>query len=270
MIEIKRDRLLFGIFLVILFFYLPKDIYFPSQKSLTPITNPYPPPATPSIPQQGSNTIFLPVILKPQDRYYAQVQKDGQFYGVWATIETPNPVIREPYFSYASINIIGPDGKWIETGLDKGLYTDCIPKFIWAIQPGTLMVVLSPLPTVGMAYQYLIEKITDGQWSLQIITTSGYVIFNTNINNPGLNFGTKIQATGEVNSVSKLNDMGVAGLLYLKWKMANSNWSYWNGYTNGVVNFPPYQIVGVPPDPSNNVQISGNNGNPIPPDAPCP
>ncbi len=64
--------------------------------------------------------------------------------------------------------------------------------------------------------------------------------------------------------------MGISGLLSLKWKYSISQWTYWNGWNSGVVDHPPYSIVGIPPDANNNVQISGNNGNPIPPGAPCP
>jgi len=63
--------------------------------------------------------------------------------------------------------------------------------------------------------------------------------------------------------------MGVSGLKSLLWKDISSSWYSWNGWQNGIVD-SPYQIVGIPPDINNNVQVYGNNGNPIPPSAPCP
>ncbi len=84
-----------------------------------------------------------------------------------------------------------------------------------------------------------------------------------------MNSGSIIQASGEVQSIRKMNDMGVAGILSLKWKGQN-NWFYWGGWDLGVLDTLPYNIVGVSPDTNNNVQVFGNNGNPIPTDALCP
>jgi hypothetical protein len=116
----------------------------------------------------------------------------------------------------------------------------------------------------------MIEKVSDGNWLLRIMNTNGVVIYQTNINNPGMNSGVRLQAVGEVNSPQQLNDLGVSGILTLRWQMSNLIWSNWDGWTLGINDNPPYVIQGVLPDESNNVQIFGNNGNPVPPDAPCP
>jgi len=213
---------------------------------------------------------FLPIVYKPRSHYYAQVAKSGIFYGVWATIETANPVIREPLFSYASINILDSYGRWVETGWIKGSFTGCVPKFTWAIQPGNANIINSPLPTVGVAYQYRIYKNSNGYWGLTIMRTDGTVIKSVSIYNPSMDYGSSLQAVGEVASVSKINDMGVSGILSLKWRDVNLNWFNWDGWSYGVIDNPPYNIFGIPPNPYNNVQIYGNNGNPIPPGAPCP
>jgi hypothetical protein len=84
-----------------------------------------------------------------------------------------------------------------------------------------------------------------------------------------MSVGSIIQAVGEVDSPNKLNDMGIAGVLSLKYKRADGIWIAWNGWDQAVID-SPYRVVGVPPDSNNNIQISGNNGNPIPTDAPCP
>lgn len=220
-------------------------------------------------PQTIYNT-YLPIIFKPRSHYYAQVTKSGIFYGVWATIQTANPVIREPLFSYASINILDDYGRWVETGWIKGSITGCVPKFTWAIQPGSVNIISYPLPSVGIAYQYRIHKISNGNWTLTIMRTDGTVIQSVNIYNPGMDYGSSLQAVGEVDSVSKINDMGVSGILSLKWRDISLNWFNWDGWNYGVIDNPPYHIVGIQSNPYNNVQIYGNNGNPIPPGAPCP
>jgi hypothetical protein len=220
---------------------------------------------------QGQYQIYLPIVYKGRTHFYAQAVNSGLFYGVWAIIETANPAIREPLFSYSSINISDNNGRWIETGWYKSPTDSCIPKFTWAIQPGNANVISSPTPTVGFSYQYMIDKVTDGNWRLQILKTDGTVIYSQNISNPGMNSGTLLQAVGEVDSPTEINDMGVSGILSLKWRESTPGiWHMWNGWVPGVIDYPPYQIVGLPSDPGNNVQVYGNNGNPIPPNAPCP
>lgn len=102
------------------------------------------------------------------------------------------------------------------------------------------------------------------------MTTNGVVIVSVDISNPGMNSGIGIQTVGEVHSISIQNNMGVKRILSLKWREVNPSWHYWNGWNFGVRDYPPNAIVGLQPDPNNNVQVSGNNGNPIPPNAPCP
>jgi len=227
-----------------------------------------------SLKQIGNYKIYLPIVYTPENtmtHYYAQVNKQGTFYGVWGIIETADPVIREPKFSYSSINIIGPSGQWIETGWIKSSTSGCIPKFSWATQEGNgqAQIIENPLPTVGVSYGYILQRTSPGYWKLWITRTDGVVIVNVDILNTGFNFGDQIQALGEVDSPTRLNDMGVSGLKSLLWKDISSSWYSWNGWQNGIVD-SPYQIVGIPPDINNNVQVYGNNGNPIPPSAPCP
>lgn len=106
----------------------------PQENLLITSSSGYPPPgeveSKPLIFQQTGNPLvvdepktFLPFIIKSPitTHFYAQAEKQGVFYGVWAIIETADPVIREPLFSYASINITGPGGHWIETGWIKKL-----------------------------------------------------------------------------------------------------------------------------------------------------
>ncbi len=201
--------------------------------------------------------------------FYAQAKKNGTYYGVWATIETADPKIREVYFSYASVNIINGT-KWVETGWVKSSTSGCVPKFSWAIQPGTANIIDSPRPSVGVAYQYQITRNSPGSWKIRIMNTGGLVLWQTDVTNTGLNSGAEIQAVGEVDSANKKNDMGVSGLLSLKWRDSASIWYNWNGWALGVVNNPPYSVVGVTGDPNNNVQVRGNQGTSVPPGAPCP
>lgn len=241
-----------------------------------------PPPGTPSNPV-GELLVYLPLVEKTiesqQTNFHAQVQKRGVFYGVYAKIFTAAPVIREWFdpqiannFSYASINIVAPNGGWVETGWFKGPFppSNCIPKFSWATQEGggAAHIIDSPVPTIGMEYQYQIEKISDGYWRLWIMDTNGYVIFQQYISNPGMNSGDVIQAVGEVGSINKINEMGVSTISGLLLK-DSIQWSSWNGWSTGVVDIP-YNIDGVLPDVDNNVVVYGNNSNPVPPDAACP
>ncbi|GEM_PF-5290952 len=209
---------------------------------------------------------------------HAQAYKNGTFYGVEGIIETADPKIREPGaggcapFSYASINIINTNSgiKWIETGWTKSPASGCVPKFTWAIQPGVANFINDVQPTVGVAYKYRIVKVSDGQWRLRIFTTGGLLLKTVDISNPGLNSGTMLQAVGEVHSPNSQQDMGVSGITSLKWRKSDGTWRPWNGWTKGVEDNPPYHVVAVPSDPNNAVQVYGNNGNPVPPGAPCP
>lgn len=207
--------------------------------------------------------------MRPNSHFYARIEKRGTFYGVWGTIETANPALREPLFSYVSLNIISPDGKWIETGWTKASNHGCVPKFTWATDPGTPYFIESPRPTVGIAYQYSITKVSDGNWKLQIMQTNGTVIVDSDIPNPGMNSGNAIQALGEVDSLAKINDMGVSGLLSLKWRNQSGVWSLWNGWDSDTQD-SPYGLMPITLDPDNNIQVFGNNGTPIPPQSPCP
>jgi hypothetical protein len=108
----------------------------------------------------------------------------------------------------------------VETGWFKSSTNGCIPKFTWVIQPGNINIIPSPSPTIGIAYQYMIDKVSDGNWRLQILRTDGTVIFSQSISNPGMNYGDLLQAVGEVDSPSKINDLGVSGIISLKWRNA--------------------------------------------------
>ncbi len=70
-------------------------------------------------------------------------------------------------------------------------------------------------------------------------------------------------------SLILVTNMGVSGLLSLKWMDINGQWHPWNGPSSQHVD-QPYNLFPVAPDTNNNIQVSGNNGNPVPPGAPCP
>jgi hypothetical protein len=221
--------------------------------------------------QQTSTRAFFPIASKPQTHFYAQAEKIiGTFYGVQAIITTANPMIRQSYFSYATINISDPNGNWVETGLTKSSTSGCIPKFTWAISPdGYANFINSVIPQIGSQYQFTIYQALSGVWKLIILNSSGVLLIDQTIDNPNMTYGSRLQAAGEVDSVNRINDMGIADILSLQWKDNLGYWQDWNGWMPGVIN-NPYLIQGTSPDINNNVKISGNNGNPNLPASPCP
>jgi len=215
--------------------------------------------------------VYLPVVLKNymgKDHYYAQGYKIGIFTGIRASITTADPVIRENGFSYASINISDSNGLWVEMGWTKAPFTDCIPKFSFATQPGTPVLLAGAYPVVGRTYQYQIAKVSDGYWNISYKDLNGSLIYETTLHNPGMDSATLVQAVGEVESLNAINDMGVSNMVDLKFRNTSNIWYSWNGWAS--LKDIPYHIVGITSDPSNNLQVYGNNGNPVPPNAPCP
>lgn len=257
----------------------------PNENLSIPSLPVYPPPeqaeATPTVlPQSRSllfvseHTLFLPLLSKSEStriRFYAQISKVGTFYGVWGTINTAIPVIREPRFSYSTINIVGPEGHWVETGWIRSSISGCIPKFSWATQEGggIAHIIETPLPTVGVAYWYIIERTSPGNWKLWINRTDGSVLVTVDIPNAGFDYGDRVQAGAEVDSPTRTNDMGVSSIRSLHWMDIGGSWHAWNGWGPGTID-SPYHIDELPPDVDNDVIVYGNNGNPIPPEAPCP
>lgn len=160
--------------------------------------------------------------------------------------------------------------KFVETGILKGPYTQCIPKFSRGIQPGAATPVSSPIPSIGSGYQMAIYRnAASGSWQLWIGDLSGLQLYSVGIPNPGFDSGTRLSAAGETHSPNHLNDMGIAGIRLLKWRDASGNWFSWNGM-DFVRKDRPYQIKESSPYDGNSAQVSGNNGNPVPPNAPCP
>lgn len=215
--------------------------------------------------------VYLPIIIKPRDHFYVQgINLGNTYYGVWANITTADPKIREELFSYASINIRSINNMWIEAGWIKSPIYGCVPKFLWATQPGIGNPITSPQPVVGHAYGYMIYRVSPGNWKIKILNMSGYVLVEIDVSNPGMDYGLELQGTGEVHSVRKWNDMGVSNISSLLWRRFDGVWQSWGSWSEGIVDDPPYSINGIQYDPNAYIQVSGNQGNPIPTDAPCP
>lgn len=204
---------------------------------------------------------------------YAQWNKFGTYYGVWAIVETADPKIRDGVHQYTTIHVIDTAAyKFVEAGILKGPPTQCIPKFSWAVQPGSANPIPTPVPTIGQAYQIAVYRnlTQNGVWYVWHADLSGTPLMPTiTVSNPGFNFGNRISAAGETHSPNHLNDMGIAGLRALKYMDAQGFWYDWNGNYQLFEN-RPYRAVPLPPDVLNGLQVSGNNGNPVPPGAPCP
>ncbi len=216
--------------------------------------------------------------LSSQTHFYAGARKNGAFYGVAATIGTPIPAIREPNFSYSTVNIlrsctgcpIGLAG--MEAGIIRGLHTSCIPKFSfstsdlgWSNRP-----IDSPRPVVGVAYRFYLFRISTNRWRWQvwqgmtkIYEHPGDISITAN---GGFDSGTYISANGEVDSPNRYNDMGVSDLTGLSWMTSGLLWNSWNGWNTSLNTGPPYVRYDYD---GNNIQVYGNNGNPLPPGTPC-
>lgn len=140
---------------------------------------------------------------------------------------------------------------------------------MWAIQPANQHnYIPNVAPQIGTAYQYFLYRTGAGVWRFQVARLDGVVIVNQVINNAGLD-GGQLAAGGKVLSPAHQNDMGVAGLLSLRYMNDQNQWVPWNGPFSTLED-RPYHVVEINPYDGNNIQIYGNNGNPVPPGAPCP
>ncbi len=268
--RIDNKKLLLGIVLgTSLFVFFGTNFASDASDRRAGEQDPYPsPPVVTGVAYEADSWVYLPIIYNPNAHWRAQGYKVGNFYGVWAYMTTADPAIRELLFSYASVSVLDPNGKWVETGWLKSPNTGCVPKFTWAIQPGDAHFIGSPTPIIGHTYEYMIFRVSNGNWRLQIVDTP-VVIVDLNISNPGMNYSDKVMVFGEVHSKYRANDMGPSNLTSLRWEGTDLRWRSWNGWIPGVVD-SPYNIEGIAPDPNNNVKVNGNNGTPIPPGAPCP
>jgi hypothetical protein len=79
-----------------------------------------------------------------------------------------------------------------------------------------------------------------------------------------------LQGTGEVHSLNRANDMGISDISSLLWMRQDNIWQPWGSWVVSRVDNPPYWITGNPNDPNAYMRVGGNQGNPVPPDAPCP
>lgn len=220
---------------------------------------------------------------------YAIAYQDSESYtGVKADIEVAAPILRDcvtggcwssDTLSSAKVAILnGPaeNLKWVEMGWTKHAATACAIRHYWAIQPGTPHFVDWPMPMIGQRYEYRIAQDQAGSlWSVTVyhVDSSGTRIskdwWNYEVN-PSFTVGDEIQAFGET-FYSWANDMGVSGLLDLHWRDTGSDWHGWHGWEEKERgDTPPYTVIGVPPDDDDNIQVYGNQGNPVPPNAACP
>ena len=103
-----------------------------------------------------------------------------------------------------------------------------------------------------------------------ILNMSGYVLVNLDVSNPGMDYGVTLQGTGEVHSLNRANDMGISDISSLLWMRQDNIWQPWGSWVVSRVDNPPYWITGNPNDPNAYMRVGGNQGNPVPPDAPCP
>jgi hypothetical protein len=115
----------------------------------------------------------------------------------------------------------------------------------------------------------MIFRVSPGNWKIWILNMSGNVIVDIDVPNPGMNYGSLIQGGGEVSSRNKLNDMGISDITSLLWKRLDDTWQSWYSWDYGTVD-SPYWARGIQQDPNAYIKIGGNQGNPIPTDAPCP
>lgn len=216
--------------------------------------------------------------------YAIAYQDDESYTGVKSDVEVAIPILRDcvgppqDTLSSAKVAVIlyGGETRWVELGWTRHATENCQVKHYWAIQQGDPQILDSPLPTIGARYEYRIAQDQANElWSVTI-----YLV-DSNSNriqkewekkdiNPGFTVGNEIQAFGET-FYSQENDMGVSGLLYLNWRDTDEDWHGWHGWEHWPTgDLPPYYVVGVPPDYDDNVQVHGNQGNPVPPDAACP
>ena len=197
----------------------------------------YPPPHTAATTNQNNMyKVAIPYVSPGNPRFYAQVSRLGAFTGVWAKIETASPVIREMVSSYIGLQIIIPDpgspyGKrWVEAGWSRGTNTGCVSKFLWQTDHSSPHFYDNHLPTVGVAYQYIISY-QNGTWNLKIAELNGTVLIDDNIPQTYMTYGTELRAMGEVYSYNKINDMGVSGVLNLKYMDATNTWYDWGSHS---------------------------------------
>lgn len=223
------------------------------------------------------------------NHYAAAYQFSGipKYTGAKSDVEVAIPILRDcveegcpsgDTFSAAAVFVhrFGVPDRWVEAGWARDAGENCQVKHYWAIQPGDPNFIQSPLPWIGYRYEYRVaQDQANGKWSVKI-----WLVDNNSNRirkewekkdiNPGFTVGHRILAQGET-FYSQENDMEVSGLLYLKWRDTNRKWHGWHGWEHwSTGDLPPYYVVGIPPDDDNNVQVYGNQGNPVPPDAACP
>lgn len=200
-------------------------------------------------------------------RCYAHVWRSpGSYSGVHGTIEVANPVLRESNAtSGAQMAIVNYAGQWFELGWTKqASYYGCDPWLYWAKEPGTPNFLQYVPP--GYAYRLSISvihddfawwqvKVIDNQTNQQLHRVGPLATF------PSWNRGYLLQANGEVGP-SSINDMGVSGLLNLKYRTyPGSGWYAWFG-AQGIEDPPRGIYHAVKLGAENDWQVYGGQGLP--------
>lgn len=116
----------------------------------------------------------------------------------------------------------------------------------------------------------MIYRVSPGNWKIKILNMSGYVLVDLDVSNPGMDYGVTLQGTGEVHSLNRANDMGISDISSLLWMRQDGIWQPWGSWLPSIVDSPPYWISGIMQDPNVYLRVGGNQGNPVPTNAPCP
>ncbi len=204
---------------------------------------------------------------QPLLRDYAIAKKTGTFYGVQGTIDARAPVLREPGFSYVSVNVRDDLLHWVEAGITRDSGT-CDVKFVYATGPDGIGISIDDaVPAFGHAYTFKIFRAGVGVWQLEIRDEGGALVTAPIGITYGMDYGTEIQAAGEVLSLTQVNDLGDARVRELQWFDSDLLPHYWDSWTQD--DGQPYYVEGIAPDTDYNVRVYGNVGNPIPDGSPC-
>lgn len=204
--------------------------------------------------------------------------------GVNAMISVPRPIIREPVHSYSTIHLLttGADHitRGIEAGLLKGPSTQspCQTQIEYSFSSGGWLPQYALIDTsYAGEYEFSIVRTGFETWRVNVWDEFGTLVWQSvHINIAGFDEANEMIAGGEVFSSRQQNDLGVSQFTNLRYKQTGSNnWVPWDRYRevnrhgDGFAE-PPYFLGGIAPDARNNIEIWGNNGNPIIPGSPCP
>lgn len=200
--------------------------------------------------------------------------------GVKGRIEVAHPGLRDPgaLMSSASINIyrdVGGGGNPLRTyegGWSRETVLNCDQKLFWATRygpnPDDYSIEWIGPAQIGATYEFrFAQDQPNGYWSVTVwrVYSDGskqQIFKRTDLSTLRWSSGEAVQCVGEV-AETNIQDMGVSGLLRLKWRDTDAGWHGWHDRDISYED-PPYHIVRVPFDPGNARQVYGNNGNPGP------